>query len=1104
MTDDFIYYPDYEDPKFIEKITRKKEFFIYNMQKETVDLTDPVEIDKHAIEICRGDAMSQSTLQHHQAFSRNFFNPETPFKNGLVFKGTGTGKTRLGIAIGEEFKKYFMIMRDITGNSNFGRIFILSSKDARENFFTELYLPEFGYMNHSEYKQYLEMRELVKSEKERQQLKAFVKPFQNKIKEYYKFLFYEKFKRDYKKIEHRNMDNTLIIIDEAHNIERNEYGDTIMHIRKQFKDVHIILMTATPMYHYAHEIVPVLNLILPLDKQLKYEDIFVKKDVLKDGFETKLYEAVRGYILYFRGQNPFTFPRLIQAGSLIKPYFKHMKLIRCKMSQFQYKTYMKYNLNDKLNDNMQKIVDMVLPNPESKEYGLFLETYHDVEKIKTADLSWRTKNEITIIEKLYGSERVEVPTGPFLEMPTLGLYSAKYSTFIQNLIDSCKRDHGKVFIYHNLVARFGVHYIDEILRFNGFENILNPSQNQSKLICCHCGILQKNHVKSKLKKQHEFASAKFILIHGNISPIDRDALRRRFNSISNLDASKIKIIVGSPAMKEASNLIGVREVHIMDLRKVSGPSLDQIVGRALRHCSHIDYPYKDRTVEVYKYVTSFPDDVIVKHKGSTDLSHLSLEERRYHKIENMHVDIKKIERALKIAAFDCALNKGNNVIALPEYEGTSICDYMACDYKCLYDIPKKPLKIDVSTYGKLYYEFEMKEIKYNIFRLYKLGPIFTLDQIIEYIKSQLGSYINPKYVYLVIDKMIDNPQEKIYNKFDDEGYLIYRGNYYIFHPINEPLFISLEERVMPSCSEKRLTLSFNAYLNFLDSKQDIVKFDKDKLIKIFEDIPFDDEPNIFKVVSDLDIELQQSILENVIEDIYDNHASNPIDFNEKIILYYKKIGMLVTIRDLEISNYDTTQYSKTPPTSINVSTKEIADMKESLQKSIKEQIKESQKTQQDVLTNYFDSIVGHVLSPFPSCYSPEKRIWSNCIKQPRKKDFRLYEENTIIIGFMDKHKNKIVFKLRPPIKALRTTAKKVPLDVIDRRSLKRGFICVSTSHKEQLTTICDKLDIKIDDKDTIPMLCHRVQTELIRREEFERIKGSRLKWYYTYLEMLNI
>ena len=44
-----------------------------------------------------------------------------------------------------------------------------------------------------------------------------------------------------------NLDNTLLIIDEAHHLTKNEWGEAIMKIKRKSKNLRILLLTATPM-----------------------------------------------------------------------------------------------------------------------------------------------------------------------------------------------------------------------------------------------------------------------------------------------------------------------------------------------------------------------------------------------------------------------------------------------------------------------------------------------------------------------------------------------------------------------------------------------------------------------------------------------------------------------------------------------------------------------------------------------------------------------------------------------------------------------------------------------------------------------------------------
>ena len=75
------------------------------------------------------------------------------------------------------------------------------------------------------------------------------------------------------------------------------------------------------------------------------------------------------------------------------------------------------------------------------------------------------------------------------------------------------------------------------------------------------------------------------------------------NSKSNYNGSRIKIILGSPAIKEGVSLLRVRQVHIME-PYWNMSRLEQVIGRAIRFCSHKDVAYAEREVQVYIYIAT--------------------------------------------------------------------------------------------------------------------------------------------------------------------------------------------------------------------------------------------------------------------------------------------------------------------------------------------------------------------------------------------------------------------------------------------------------------------------------------------------------------------
>jgi hypothetical protein len=74
--------------------------------------------------------------------------------------------------------------------------------------------------------------------------------------------------------------------------------------------------------------------------------------------------------------------------------------------------------------------------------------------------------------------------------------------------------------------------------------------------------------------------------------------------------------------------------------------MEQIIGRAVRFCSHRDLPKEDRFVEIYIYVAVSPDDS--KHELTSDQHILDV---AFQKREL----IRDFEHVLKEMAIDCKL-----------------------------------------------------------------------------------------------------------------------------------------------------------------------------------------------------------------------------------------------------------------------------------------------------------------------------------------------------------------------------------------------------------------------------------------------------------------
>jgi superfamily II DNA or RNA helicase len=1085
----FIYYPQKDDPDFYRKIHHKKEFYINRQNK----------INDDAESICRSG--EKYRLLQHQKLLKNLISPDTPYNNILIMHSTGLGKTKSAIEIAEGFKSYIKNMND---NGIPARIYIISSAEARDNFRDTLLYPcDSSNYNFATPKECEELTYLANSDNPKLREKYYLKEkkiykrLSNKsYNGFYKFMSYKKFQnktlgeRDTKNTDPtkkhlfktptvgaiKNIDNSILIIDEAHNITENDWGRSIKWILRKSKNVRVILMTATPMMHKPHEIVKLLN-FLRTDNPISTNDIFESPAVLKPDGLKKLAEYSKGYISYLRGLNPYSFPRRINEGSI--PVFsslppdrqlKYTPLVQCKMSSYQYATY-KENDNDKFNASIKNIVDIVYPNPDSDKIGiidpkLLYRLENTVEGKK-----FLNTNEIKFIKNV-DTDTIEID-GSFLNYENIHKYSSKFYTLLQNLEKQVNDNVGKAFIYSNYVQSVGVFLIKRMLLRNGYEEYSFTQEGVSSnpnTKCYYCGITFEKHSSKNTKNtQHDYAPAMFFTLTGRDDKIIGKKLIDKFNSPDNNFGKFIKIIIGSPRAREAIDFKCIRTIHIMNYPR-NYSTIEQIIGRGIRHCSHALLPTDKRDVRVYRYVSSLP----------TKNTH-SIEERKYIDGEKTHIVIKSVERVLKENAIDCTLNMPQNIFKEEndKYKNcetkknkincSPACDYQECGYTCkgypeiklegLYPKTLNVNELDTSTYLAYprYYQQEIDKIKRRVKKLFRKEVIWTLEQLSTEIKRTAPN-IEDRFIYLALQEMLDNSEE-IFNFFDVPGKMVYVGKYYLFQPNGMDPNISILERVQPSQTKVEQKVNITDYLNnhVTETTERFEKFNFNEFKKAI--IKHSDPAKISKITTKQDLKIQQDILESSIEYIYKQNFKKPLpklkeeDFKKNSdwveFTFHRKL--LDTFREYLIRsnqlNSDLTSTSAEPDPNA--------------------------------------PIIGHYLSQKPRCFIDNK--WANCgkdnISQQRQVTLK---DNNIVVGYLSKdRRNRIVFKLMLPSKE----------KLSDRRKRTRGFVCKQNNDKKILFDLAKKLGIDLK-RTTQEYMCDKIEIALRAKQR----NNPEYRWFYDYLE----
>jgi hypothetical protein len=754
-----IYYPTYDDPDFYDKLINKKEFNI----EEKFGYIEP-----------------------HQELLKNYISTATPYDNILLYNALGTGKTFSSISIAEGLKEQVY--------KNGKKIVVITkNKNLQINFLQELLLSN-EYLTDEEREIFNKKTGLAKEKLKRELKKT--------ISNYYRFYTYGTLTnmilgqtdvRTGKRPENyvgkiTNFNNTVIIIDEAHNVTGNDVYTAIKKVLDVSFNYRLVLLTGTPISDNIKEIFEISNLLN------KEADLPTRQDLIKSGYIEKvessegllkgnLYKlteegeniitnSLRGRVSYVP-QNQKNFPERIDIGESLKPELKgSQKVIFCKMSKRQSEVYKLTLALDNFKEDIDIIEnieedDKLLELGEQKGSSLFKNS-SDASTFIYPDNSFGKKG----FQKYFKTKDIE--NKDFI------LYNKdlqEHSSKIYNLLKNIKENDGLVFIYSNYVSYGGTSLLKIILDNNGYSKYGTAGNNE-----------------------------KYIALDNTLSYEQREKYRKIFNSEENKNGSRIKILIGSPLMAEGITLKNVRQIHLLE-PFWNMTRIEQIIGRGIRNYSHVALPENERNVKIFKYV-AIPD----KNEES------SIDRAKYLLSEEKDRQNKKVERLLKEYAIDCHFAE-----KLPEkFDYTSRCDYVKCKINC----QGKLLKIkDDSTYKTFIDVFEKDKINYTMNQmedLIKQNFVWSINDIRKTIDSRISYDVIAYVLYIYVKEKIT-----LYDKYSRSGYIIFikdeKENDYI-------MFV-------PSGVKENSTM-FEKYMNFkrIDNNLTLEEFIKTSKVKFAEKI----------------------------------------------------------------------------------------------------------------------------------------------------------------------------------------------------------------------------------------------------------------------------
>jgi hypothetical protein len=433
----------------------------------------------------------------------------------------------------------------------------------------------------------------------------------------------------------------LYIIEEAHNFIRNVYSnlsskkgkravniyDYIIQDKKENPSTRVVLLSGTPAINKPFELGLMFNLLRPgifPKSEALFNSIYVSEGRIptinpqtKNMFQRRIMGLVSYYIgatpdLYATQSTHYIDVKMSQYQTDIYEYYEEVEAQMKKKSSFHgssqsetYATYVRQASNFVFPPIDQTVTGETRPRPSKfkigeKEMEMLMKT-KDTELIKKT-LSSQSQGYFKMLEKfqetfdsylesIYKKEsnsKVNILTDieNFAKYETWEEYWEKEknkselikkmqecSAKFVNIIFYVMKSPGPVLIYSNYVLAEGLDLLKVYLKYFGFDSYKNPnSKDYFRYGEFHNGIsreVRKETIKIETQKENAYGKL-------------------------------IKIVMFSPAGAEGISLESIRQVHLMEpywheVRMI------QMIGRAIRQCSHKFLPIKERHVDIYRY-----------------------------------------------------------------------------------------------------------------------------------------------------------------------------------------------------------------------------------------------------------------------------------------------------------------------------------------------------------------------------------------------------------------------------------------------------------------------------------------------------------------------
>lgn len=393
----------------------------------------------------------------------------------------------------------------------------------------------------------------------------------------------------------------------------------------------------------------------------KFEDFM---GMFVDGLSIKnsnlFMRRIQGLVSYFKGADERLLPKRLEEEST---------LVKIPMSPEQFLNYLETRWIEVQRESRKSRS----PNLND-DFGSFRMTsrlacnYAIPKELRTITEEGATEE--TVVEKSDILEKLKSDPARYLSEEALAKFSPKMLALLKDLKANLGEP-GKFnnqFIYSQYRSLEGIGVFNAVLDANGFQ----PYK-----------LIKKSGVWSESPDMKPGVPAYGVFLGG--AEEERELHRQIFNQDyadtfpqslkDSIKEHKLCVFLGSRAAAEGITLADVRRVHIME--PYWNPALiEQVIGRAIRICSHRKLPLADRTVTVKLYMSVFTqeqsttnegpnivpirrNDMTLKRYEGADLKEtfMSSDEYLYEVAYEKGRIIKNIALLLKQAAIDCEIHR---------------------------------------------------------------------------------------------------------------------------------------------------------------------------------------------------------------------------------------------------------------------------------------------------------------------------------------------------------------------------------------------------------------------------------------------------------------